>query len=124
MTKQLQLPIEIVVCDIVREEDGLAMSSRNVRLTMEERKIATQISKTLFKINHLQNQLALEELKNLVAKDIALQPKIHLHYFEIVNGETLETITNFSEAKTIVACIAVTIGKVRLIDNIQLKNIK
>ncbi len=114
------MPIEIITCPIVRELDGLAMSSRNVRLSLEERKIAPLISTTLIEINELKNSKTIAELKEYAEKRIASEPKMTLNYFEIVNADTLQPISNFAEAQHVVACIAVTLGTVRLIDNIVL----
>ena len=121
MVKQLAMPVEVITCPIVREHNGLAMSSRNVRLTPKEREIAPLISKTLFKIKELQNGKTITELKALAEKEIRSEPTMKLSYFEIVNADTLEPISNFPEAKNVVACIAVTLGSVRLIDNIILR---
>ncbi len=120
MAKQLAMPVEIITCSIVREPDGLAMSSRNMRLTPSERKIAPLISKTLFKIKVLSDKKSISELRTLAEKEIQMETKMQLDYFEIVDAETLRPITNFSEAQHAVACIAVKLGTVRLIDNILL----
>lgn len=121
MVKQLALPVEIITCPIMREADGLAMSSRNVRLTAVERKVAPRISNTLFKIKEERTNKSIAELKTYAEAEIGMEPTMHLEYFEIVNADTLEKISYFSQAKSAVACIAVTIGTVRLIDNIILK---
>lgn len=121
MVKQLALSVEIITCPIMREANGLAMSSRNVRLTAEEWKITPLISKTLFKIKELANKKSIPELKAYAETEIGSEPSMRLDYFEIVNAETLEKISDFSQAKSVVACIAVALGTVRLIDNITLK---
>jgi len=121
MVKQLELAVEIITCPIMREADGLAMSSRNVRLTAEERKVTPLISKTLFKIKELVNNKSIAELKAYAEEEIGSEPGMHLDYFEIVNAETLEKISDFSQAESVVACIAVALRTVRLIDNITLK---
>ncbi len=120
MVKQLEMPIEIIACPIVRENDGLAMSSRNVRLTAEERKVATLISKTLFKLKELQKTKTVAELKTIAEEEIKNEPLFQLDYFEIANAETLVSINDYKDAKSAVACIAIKIGTVRLIDNIVL----
>jgi pantoate--beta-alanine ligase len=120
MIRQLDLSVELVVCPIVREADGLAMSSRNVRLNNEERQLAPLIAKTLNKVKHLQDNHTIARLKNLVQTEIASEPLMALEYFEIADAETLQPITNYEEAKSAVACIAVKLGNVRLIDNIIL----
>lgn len=122
MLKQLQSPVQLVVCPTVREADGLAMSSRNVRLTPEFRQKAPAIYQTLLwakrlaaKGNHTPaaiQQLALQQLT-----EAGLKPE----YFEIVDHETLLPIERFNDAKKIMTCTAVWAGEVRLIDNIELK---
>ncbi|MBA3705351.1 MAG: pantoate--beta-alanine ligase [Bacteroidetes bacterium] len=121
MVNQLALPVEIIMCPIVREPDGLAMSSRNMRLTVEERKTASLISKILFKIKELSKTKTISELKSFAEAQIGTEPKMRLDYFEIVNAETLQPITDFSQADSATACIAVVLETVRLIDNVILK---
>jgi pantoate--beta-alanine ligase len=120
MVKQLDIPVEIITCPIMRETDGLAMSSRNVRLSPEERKKAPLISKTLFKIKELSTTKTFAELKAYAEAEINSESAMRLNYFEIVNAETLQPVQSFSQAKSVVACIAVKLGTVRLIDNIML----
>lgn len=120
MTKQLNMNIEIVACPIIREANGLAMSSRNERLNPEERIKAAIISKTLFEVKELQQQKTIAELKAFAEAQLKTEPLIELEYFEISNANTLEAIKSFSEAESAVACVAVKMGAVRLIDNILL----
>jgi pantoate--beta-alanine ligase len=120
MTKQLELPVKIVVCPIVRETDGLAMSSRNVRLTEKDRKAAPLIAETLFKVKEFRSAHTPAELKEFAAKQIKSEQQMELEYFEIADSETLQAINGFEESKSAVACIAVKLGNVRLIDNIIL----
>ena len=120
MTKQLEMNIEIVSCPIVREANGLAMSSRNERLTPEERQKAAIISKTLFDIKDLQKHKTIVEIKSIAEIQLKTEPLIELEYIEVSNAETLEPITNYADAKSAVACVAVKLGAVRLIDNILL----
>lgn len=119
MVKQWKMPVEIVSCAIVREDDGLAMSSRNMRLTNEERKVATQISKALFHAKEVWSKCSLEEIKKNVTTLINSNPEFKLEYFEIADTISLKPLTN-NEKKNAVACIAVHLGTVRLIDNIIL----
>jgi len=116
MTHELSLPVEIVGCPIIREFDGLAMSSRNVRLTPEERITAPFIYKTLQKVKQLWAGDNADEVKRLVEEAFAAQPEFKLDYFEIADRDTLQPATQ----RRAVACIAVFLGKVRLIDNILL----
>lgn len=120
MVKQLELNIDIVSCPIVREKNGLAMSSRNERLTPNERERASIISEALFLVKKLQNEKSIADLKVLAQNTLCKEPLIALEYFEIANAETLIPITDYSEAKSAVACVAVKLGAVRLIDNVVL----
>lgn len=120
LVTQLNLPVEIIACDIVREKDGLAMSSRNTRLSTEERALAPAISKSLFKIKELAATKTVMELKKMVIDDLNQIPQITLEYIEIVDSKTLQSITDFKHTNSAVACIAVKLGEVRLIDNIIL----
>nr|WP_319511463.1 pantoate--beta-alanine ligase [uncultured Draconibacterium sp.] len=118
MVKQLQLPVEIVPCAIIREESGLAMSSRNELLTEEQRKNAVVISETLFKAKELKTQKSVQEITDWVTETINKNPFLDVEYFEIVDDEQLQPVKNWNEDSTKVGCIAVFCGKIRLIDNI------
>ena len=120
MVQQLNLPLNIVGCPIIRENDGLAMSSRNELLSQEERKTAPLIYQTLVKVKELSNKLSINKIKEIVKKEISKSKLIQLEYFEIVNTESLIPIQNFAETKEKIACIAVKLGNIRLIDNIIL----
>lgn len=121
MVKQLHLDLEIVGCPIVREEDGLALSSRNMLLSAEERKIALKISQTLFKSRTFAADHSLKETIKFVEDGIASEPGLRLEYFEVVDGNTLQTVQNWEDTDYIVGCITVFCGSVRLIDNIKYK---
>lgn len=118
MVKQLQLPVEIVPCAIIREESGLAMSSRNELLTEEQRKNAAVISETLFKAKELKGQKSVQEITDWVTETINKNPFLDVEYFEIVDDEQLQPVKNWDEDSTKVGCVAVFCGKIRLIDNI------
>ncbi len=118
LVEQLELPIEIVPCPIVREESGLAMSSRNELLSPEERKNAAVISETLFKAKELSGQKSVKELAGWIKGNINKNPFLTVEYVEIVDNEKLQPIKSRNEKNTKVACVAVYCGKVRLIDNI------
>ncbi|WP_346862698.1 pantoate--beta-alanine ligase [uncultured Draconibacterium sp.] len=120
MVKQLQLRVEIVPCAIIREESGLAMSSRNELLTAEQRENAKIISETLFKAKELMGQKSVEELVKWVLETINKNPFLNVEYFEIVDDEQLQAIKSWDEKNTKVACVAAFCGKIRLIDNIVL----
>ncbi|CAN5823808.1 pantoate--beta-alanine ligase [soil metagenome] len=119
MVKAWKMPIEIVPCPIIREAGGLAMSSRNMRLTEEERKIAPVISKALFKAREFFRDHSIGETKELVTAIINSEPEMKLEYFEIADSATLQPALT-GQKKNVVACIAVHLGAVRLIDNIVL----
>lgn len=118
MVKQLALPIEVIACPIMREPNGLAMSSRNERLNPEQRKIASLISKILFKVKELQNSKSVDDLKKLASQDIKTEPQFELEYFEIADTTTLQPIVTFNATQHPAAFIAVKLGPVRLIDNV------
>lgn len=120
MVKQLNLPVEIVPCAIVREDSGLAMSSRNELLSAEERKNAAVISKTLFRARELKTQKSVQELAEWVNNEINNNPFLDVEYVEIVDDEELQAAKSWDEPTTKVACVAVFCGKIRLIDNIVL----
>lgn len=117
MTKKMGFNVEIIDCPIVRESSGLAMSSRNERLTHVQREIASGISKTLLQSQQLATKNSPAELKNWVENQIAQIDGLKLEYFEIVDAKTLQTANNWNKAS--VGCIAVFCGEVRLIDNIR-----
>ena len=121
MVKQMNFPLQIVGCPIVREEDGLALSSRNTRLSAQEREFALNISKTLFRSKEYAASHTLEETQRFVEDSIASSEGLQLEYFEIVDGLTLQRIENWEDTDYVVGCITVFCGEVRLIDNIKYK---
>lgn len=118
MVEQLKLQVEIVPCAIVREEDGLAMSSRNTLLSPEQRENATVISQTLFEAVRRADKYSVEEVKDWVIETINQNPYLCTEYFDIVDDKELTTITSWNQPVNKVGCVAVHCGKVRLIDNI------
>ena len=121
MVRKYPFNIEIVGCPIVREADGLALSSRNARLSAEQRVQALQISKTLFSSLDFAKENNLEATKQYVENRIAESEGLRLEYFEIVDGNTLQTVSGWEDSNYIVGCITVFCGDVRLIDNIKYK---
>lgn len=121
MVRQMQFDLEIVGCPIVREEDGLALSSRNARLSAEERENALKISQTLFKSRTFAATHTVSETQKFVEDAIAAAPGLRLEYFEIVDGNTLQKVRNWDQTSYAVGCITVFCGDVRLIDNIKYK---
>ena len=119
LTKQLNLDIQIVACPIIREKDGLAMSSRNARLNENQRNEAVFISQALFESKKIQKEYTVEALKLWVIEQINVHSELQIEYFEIVDGVTLQSIQNWEDTKYPVGCIAVFAGTTRLIDNIS-----
>lgn len=122
MVKQLELNIQIVPMPIVRESSGLALSSRNERLSTEEKEIATNIYKGLLKSkNEWYNHQTVKETVENVIEYINSFDKLNVEYFQIVDGDNLQEINAWSDSQHIVGCITVFCGDVRLIDNIIYK---
>ncbi|MFV0522037.1 MAG: pantoate--beta-alanine ligase [Mangrovibacterium sp.] len=121
MTKQLNLPVEIVSCPIIREKSGLALSSRNQLLSQEERKRATTIYQTIFWAKSQNDKLDIKTLKQAVIEQINVVDCLEVEYIEIADAETLQTVESWDDSPHIVLCATVYCGKVRLIDNIMLK---
>lgn len=111
--------LEIVDCPIKREADGLAMSSRNVRLTPEQRSIAPAISLVLKASLVKARDLSLADTKKWVIDTINAFPYMNVEYYEIVDAATMQPIGEWSDSATPVGCITVFCGDVRLIDNIK-----
>ena len=113
-------PVEIIPCPIVREDDGLAMSSRNQRLTEHQRKLAPQIYKTLQKVKEKSKYLTPGELKEMINHYYDNFSGLDLEYFEITDDIELKTVWQWTDSKGIMAFIVVNAGKIRLIDNIRI----
>lgn len=122
MTKKHQLPVKIIGCPIFREDDGLAMSSRNARLTEEQRAAAPFIYKILKKVKKKFNNKDISQINKWVEKKFKKQPLLELEYFTIADEKALKTAKNIDPKKKYRAFIAVFAGDIRLIDNIQLEN--
>lgn len=121
MVKDLCFDIEIVPCSIIREEDGLAMSSRNIYLNEEERKAATILSKSLFKAKEMieKGEINSCKIKEIIIDSINTQDLTDIDYVEIVNSKTIESIKEIKG--DVLIALAVKIGKARLLDNIRLE---
>lgn len=117
MVKQLNSPVQIIPCPIVREESGLALSSRNTLLDDEHRKNAPHIHATLKKARGMASSLSVNELKKWISDEINRNPYLETEYVEIVDDTTLKITEDWKEPGTKVACVAVYAGKIRLIDN-------
>ncbi|MBR5599838.1 MAG: pantoate--beta-alanine ligase [Bacteroidaceae bacterium] len=121
MVRQLDLKLQIVGCPIVREADGLAMSSRNTLLSAEERERALTISRALFASLEHAKENTLAATKAFVEEIINSTPGLELEYYQIVDGNTLQEISEWDDSDYVVGCIALFCGKIRLIDNIKYK---
>lgn len=121
MVNDLKIPVEICPCPIVREKDGLALSSRNSLLSAQERIKATSISKYLFLSRDYGREHSLEETKAFVINNINDVDGLQVQYYEIVDGDTLQSLDSWNDSNSIVGCITVFCGSIRLIDNIRYK---
>lgn len=119
MVEQLHLPIQIISCPIIREDDGLAMSSRNIHLSLADRQNALVLNKAL---NYVKDHFGLDSIEELLTKAteiIRSTDGVELDYFTIVNGETL--LPEFDkDSHNLVALVAAKVGETRLIDNMIL----
>jgi len=123
MVEDQKFPLEICPCPIVREESGLALSSRNSLLTPEEKDIAVNISKTLFASLEYAKNHSLEETKQWVIDTLNDIDGLEVQYYEIVDGTSLASLKEWEDSDDVVGCITVFCGQipVRLIDNIRYK---
>jgi len=120
MVRDLNLDVEIVVCPIVREPDGLALSSRNAYLNPRQRKQATVLYRSLMRVHFLADR-GESDSACLIAAALEVfkdGPEVRLDYFEIVDRETLDPVTNTSKGALV--AVAAFVGATRLIDNIVL----
>ena len=123
LVKYIGMNVQIVECDIVRDDDGLAKSSRNTLLAPDERAIAPAIYKALKKSVADAKKLTVAETHDSVVNEINSIDGLEVEYFEIVNGDTLLPVANWDDAPHVVGCITVYCGKtpIRLIDHIKYK---
>ena len=113
--------LEIVACPIKREDDGLALSSRNVRLTAEQRMLAPNIFRILKESRNFASTHTVEETIAYVTDSLNALPQMEVEYYEIVDGSTMQPVRSWDASSHIVGCITVYCGEVRLIDNIAYK---
>jgi len=116
MVELMNMPVTLVMCPIVREPDGLAMSSRNIHLTAEDRKHALILSKALNITKENFNSDYIEKIQEYAIQMISHEPGVQLEYFEIVDGNTLHPANK--DTQSIVALVAARVGHTRLIDNV------
>ena len=121
MVEDLQFRVNIIPCPVIREADGLAMSSRNTLLAPEEKEIAPNIYRILKESQGL--GLSVMDTRNWVVNNINEIPGLEVEYYSIVDGDTLADISNWEDAPHVVGCITVYCGKtpIRLIDHIRYK---
>ena len=122
LVQQLKLPIKIIGCPIIREDNGLAMSSRNQRLTKIEYNAASEISKALKYVSQNKNKHSVLELKKYFNNYLSKNKLLTTEYFEIVDGNSLHPINQWNETQHYIAFTAVMVGGVRLIDNMTIIN--
>jgi pantoate--beta-alanine ligase len=120
LVSRLGIPVEIIACPTVREPDGLAMSSRNLRLTIGERQLAPLIYQVLCGIKEKAGKKSVTELRKWAIKKIEKNPAFRVEYFEIADTRSMVPIERWEKREHAVACTAVYLGDVRLIDNIEL----
>lgn len=123
MVADLKIPVTICPCPIVREADGLALSSRNALLSADERNLAVNISKILFASKEFALAHTVGETLSFVVNSINAHEGLEVEYYEIVDGDSLQKVSSWNDSESIVGCITVYCGQlpVRLIDNIRYK---
>lgn len=120
MIRHYRLPVEMVVCSTVREPDGLAMSSRNVRLTQTQRSKATILSAVLLNMQRHWREYNPTQLKKNGWQTLKDEAAIEAEYLELVDADTLRPIRKWEGHSHVQACVAARLGGVRLIDNVNI----
>lgn len=120
MVEKLNIPVNIIPCPTLREKDGLAMSSRNVRLTKSERKLAPAIYQVLRGVKEKIGVITPVEAEIWAANQLNKYDEMEVEYFSIVSTDDLLQVESWDENTGVVACTAVNLGSVRLIDNLIL----
>lgn len=121
MVKKLHVDVKLIMCPIVREKDGLAMSSRNVYLKGADREHALALFKSLSRAKANFDRFTISELKGNAIAYLAGAPGITLEYFEMYNADTFKPVTT-KHADKIIGLVAARVGKIRIIDNMILNN--
>ena len=119
IVKKLNLSVVIVPCPTIREPDGLAMSSRNMRLTIGERKIAPLIYEVLSNVKDRSGSIPVKKLKEWAIKKIGKNPAFVVEYIEIADKSTLLPLENWKSKENAIILAAVNLNEIRLIDNIE-----
>jgi pantoate--beta-alanine ligase len=120
LVQKENIPVTIVPCPIIRDVDGLALSSRNALLSAHEREVAPKIAAILSECSPLARTMSVQEVKSYVQSKIAAIPEFKLDYVEIADAATLRPVNDWNESDHIRAFIAVYLDKVRLIDNVRI----
>jgi len=121
MNRQIGGDVEIVPCPIIREESGLAKSSRNTLLTEAQRVKAAKISRVLKESVTFVGSKSVKQTIEWVENQFKDDTEFRMDYYSIVDGQTLQDVASWDESNYIVGCIAIYLGKIRLIDNIKYK---
>ena len=121
MVAQLNLNVEIVECPIIRDTDGLALSSRNTLLTPEHRIAAPHIYEVISQCAAMSKELAPAALTNWVVEQVEQNPLLKVIYFQAVDALTMQQVESWNQSERIQGCIAVQAGEIRLIDNVKIK---
>lgn len=121
LVQQLEIPVEIISCPILREKDGLAMSSRNTRLTELERQIASNIPKMMEKARLIALKDGVSSAKLFIEKEVTQFSEMKLDYYEICDFNTLRPVNILSKNDQVISLIALYVGNIRLIDNLLIK---
>ena len=120
MVKKLRVKTKLVLCPIIRESDGLAMSSRNIYLSPDDRKNALALSKVLTKVKERYKTKTIPQIKKEVESYLKSAPGIEIEYFEIFNANSFEA-TSSKRPASLIALVAAKVGSIRIIDNMILK---
>ena len=123
MVKDMKFDLEIIPCPVIREESGLAMSSRNTLLTNDERTIAAHISRVLFESVELASSHTVAEVHKFVEDSLNAIEGLKVQYFSIVDGISLQDVADWNDSDFVVGCITVFCGTtpIRLIDHVKYK---
>lgn len=121
MVRQLGLTVEIVECPIIRDEDGLALSSRNTLLTPEHRAAAPHIYEVIKQCAEKAQELSPAELTAWVTAEVENNPLLKVIYFQAVDALSMQQVQSWEESGRVQGCIAVQAGDIRLIDNVKIK---
>lgn len=121
MVRQLGLKVEIVECPIIRDEDGLALSSRNTLLTPEHRAAAPHIYEVISECAAKSAELSPAELTAWVVAEVEKNPLLKVIYFQAVDALSMQQVASWEQSARVQGCIAVQAGDIRLIDNVKIK---